>query len=379
MEFSQRKILIGIIITIVFLVISFWILYRIFGEKKLELIFPKGGEVLEANKEYEIKWNARNIDKVSIILSKGGEEKEIKIIAKDIPAGQKKYKWKIFVWEEPRQDYKISIYESPWKEGKKISISKEFTILGPKFASCDSLSIENEWPYLPSDYPNLKRVFITKLNYSGNLGGLEGADEICQKEAEEKKLSGKWKALLGDDSKSAKERLDLDGIFVEGEGAEPIPEGKFCYRLLGKNFEEFFKKLEFPAGLPEKIFSKRFLEELKNGVWVGRIEKETKRNCLFVPGIYTLHELPLSYSFTVTCQNWSTDKQVLPNYPPQKGEEIEFPKCYTPEGKTIEAVGLAGLSLNFIEEKKSFSLSSSTFCARGQKLICIEQPEKTQE
>lgn len=45
-----------------------------------------------------------------------------------------------------------------------------------------------------------KKVFITSQTYSGNLGGLEGADQKCQQLANAAGLTGTFKAWLSDES-----------------------------------------------------------------------------------------------------------------------------------------------------------------------------------
>ena len=52
------------------------------------------------------------------------------------------------------------------------------------------------------------QVFITSTNWAGgDLGGLDGADAICQDLAEDAGLSGKWRAWLSDDSEDARDRI----------------------------------------------------------------------------------------------------------------------------------------------------------------------------
>lgn len=50
----------------------------------------------------------------------------------------------------------------------------------------------------PTPTPSFKRVFITSNTYNGNLGGLDGADRICQTSADSTNpsLGGTWKAWL---------------------------------------------------------------------------------------------------------------------------------------------------------------------------------------
>lgn len=375
MNFQYKKILPWVLIAIIVAGVGIWAFFRFSGEKNLQIVSPNGKEIWQANKTYQITWKARNIEKVGIILVKGEGSKEVKWIAKDIPAGKKKYDWQIFVWETPSQDYKISIFEYPWQEGNKIDYSDEsFAILGPKFASCDNLSIEAEWPFLPSDFPDLRKVFITEDSWQGNLEGLEGADKKCLKEAEKKGLEGTWKAFLGDDQTFAADRLKLDGIFVLAEAAANLPEGKTCHRILGKNFDEFFKKLSESVFLSQEKFGKTFSESLKN-IWLGRINRESKRDCATVYTQYIPLDASRGYSFTTTCQNWTIDQGTVPGYPPQPGEKTEFPVCYTPQGKRITAAGLIGLASGMIEKTGeqflTFSLGKS--CNFSQKLLCVQQ------
>jgi hypothetical protein len=370
----MKKILSWIFILIVLIGIGSWIFYRYTGQKSLKLVLPKGKEIWQAGKTYQITWKARNIQKVGITLIKDKEPKESEWIVKDFPAGKKKYDWQIFAWQEPRQDYKIAIIEYPWQEGNKISYSEHFTILGPQFASCDSLSIEAEWPYLPSDFPDLKKVFITESSFTGNLEGLEGADQKCQSEAENKGWQGTWKAFLGDDTNLAVERLNLEGIFVEAEPAATVPEEKTCHRLLGKNFDEFLKKLSNSLITNQGKLGKEFSKNLEN-IWLGRIDKESKRECIPIFAKAPSLDPSLNYSFTTTCQNWTTDKERVEGYPPKPEEKIELPICYTPEGVRVNAAALAGLSLGIIEKEKeqSFSPSLGKTCNLSQKLLCIQQ------
>jgi len=281
----------------------------------------------------------------------------------------------VFAWQEPRQDYKISIFEYPWQEGKFIDSSEApFTILGPQFASCDSLSIQEEWPFLPGDFPGLKKVFVSQRGFSGNLEGLEGADLKCQAEADELGLKGNWKAFLGSDQTLAIDRLNLEGVFAEAAPAGSLPEQKSCHRLLGGNFAGFFRKLSAPLLLNQDKFGEDLLRNLAN-VWLGRINKESKRECAIISSQYPSSDPSRNYSFTTTCQNWRTEQEFLAGYPPKQGQGAEFPVCYTAKGVRIQAVGVAGLAsgLTIKENRESFTPSLGKSCDVQRKLICIEQ------
>lgn len=375
---KNYKILIWILIVLFLLGISFWAISRFVGEKKLQLISPNGKEEWRAGRAYQITWKSRKIGKVGIMLMKGDPSKESEWIAKDISARGGKYEWKIFAWQSPGQHYKIAIFEYPWLEGDKIDYSDDFfTIVGPQFASCDILSVETEWPFLPSDFPDLRKIFITKYSWSGNLEGLEGADRKCQAEAKDNGFNGSWKAFLGDDQIFATERLNLEGIFVEAKASATLPEEKTCHRLLGKNFEDFFKKLSGQSVVYPETLRKEFLNDLAN-IWLGRITKESKRDCLTILSPKPFFNLSEGYSFTTTCQNWTAEEEKVSGYPPKIGERGEFPKCYTPEGVRIDAVGLAGLASGLTEKRDEvkfikFTPSLGKPCNSPQKLLCIEQ------
>lgn len=426
-SFAKKKFLIWIGLGLVGLFLLGFAFFYFSTEKKLKLIFPNGGEELRAGKTYQIKWKSNKVGRIGIILI-DENTKERKILVEDFPASKQKYDWQIFVWEKPETNYKISIFEYPWQEKNLIDYSDDrFTILGPSFASCDILSIEAEWPFIPSDFPNLKRVFITSKKWKGNLEGLEGADKKCQEEAEALGLKGNFKAFLGDDDTLAVERLNLDGIFVEATGGKVLPqinippylwksfkeflekspfspkdkqiiisahntlEGSFqkflenwyakedektCYRLLGKNFNDFFQKLSDSMLLNQKRFNNNFLENLSK-IWLGRINNDSKLDCIYISNNFFSYDVNQNYSFTTTCQNWKVSERLISEYllSKEEKEKVNFPICYTSQGQRINAVGLAGLASDFIVEGKDKFLNPylGISCDTERKLLCIEQ------
>lgn len=371
---KNKKILFWVSIAMITLGGGFWIYDRFIAEKSLKLVSPQRKEILRAGKTYQITWKQRGLGKIGITLTKG-DSKEMFWLAKDIPADDRTYNWQIFAWQEPRQDYKLSIFEYPWQEGKLIDSSKEpFTVLGPQFASCDSLSIQDEWPYLPGDFPGLRKVFVTQAAFSGNLEGLEGADLRCQTEAQKMGFAGNWKAFLGSDLTLATDRLNLTGVFVEAAPVGSLPEQKYCHRLFGENFGEFFKKLSAPLFLNQDKFDEDLLRGLAD-IWLGRINQESKRECAVISSQYPSFDPNRNYSFTTTCQNWRSAEEFLSGYPPKQGQRTEFPVCYTSKGVRIQAVGLAGLAsgLTITEGKQSFTPSLAKPCEARRRLICVEQ------
>ncbi len=348
-------------------------LAQLFSNKKIVVTTPNGGEEWKTEKTNSITWVASGVEKVGIVLFKGDQPKWI---AKNIDAKLGRYEWDIFSWEEPSQDYKIAVFEYPWQKGNKIDYSnKTFTLIGPKFSSCDNLSIKTEWPFITSDIPNLRKVFITSSTWKGNLGGLEGADAKCQEEANKNDLTGNWKALLGDDKTLAIERLKLDGTFIEAEIAATLPEGKTCHRLLGENFEKFLEKFSNLWVVNREKLSEDFLKNLSS-IWLGKINEASSKECLIISSDYPSKVLAENYSFTATCENWTSENYRVPGYPKQGNYTPEYPKCYTSAGKSTNAVGQAGLSSGLTGKgtsASSFSLSQGKSCDTYQKLICVEQ------
>ncbi len=60
-----------------------------------------------------------------------------------------------------------------------------------------------------------KKVFVTSNNYSGNLGGILGADYKCQSSADAASLGGKWKAWISDSTVDSSPNLRFR--FFEGK------------------------------------------------------------------------------------------------------------------------------------------------------------------
>lgn len=54
-----------------------------------------------------------------------------------------------------------------------------------------------------------QRIFASSLTYTGNLGGLSGADSKCQALAVAQSLGGNWKAILSTSSVNAKDRISI--------------------------------------------------------------------------------------------------------------------------------------------------------------------------
>jgi len=171
---AEKSLLYTAIAAILIVAALVFYLFVVYSKESIQVLTPNGAEEWEIGQTYEITWKAKGIEKVGIVLFKGAEPKWI---AENIDAGLGKYEWKIYPGQEYGSGFWIVVLEYPWREGNEIDYSDgPFAITFPEMASCDYLSVEQEWLYLPNDLPNLRRVFITKETYTGNLDGFEGAD-----------------------------------------------------------------------------------------------------------------------------------------------------------------------------------------------------------
>lgn len=80
----------------------------------------------------------------------------------------------------------------------------------------------------PTPTPPTFGLFVTSESYSGNLGGLTGADAKCNTAATSQSLGGQWTAWLSDSTHDAKDRILegkytlLDGTIVANSKADLI-------------------------------------------------------------------------------------------------------------------------------------------------------------
>lgn len=63
-----------------------------------------------------------------------------------------------------------------------------------------------------------KRVFVTRTTYTGDLGGLQGADQKCQTAADAFSIGGTWIAWLSDSSNHALDRIAGNGPWLNLSG-----------------------------------------------------------------------------------------------------------------------------------------------------------------
>ncbi len=380
-KFTAEKSLIYIAIGAILIVaIIIFYLFVVYSKESIQVLLPNGAEEWEIGQTYEITWKAKGIDKVGIVLFKGAEPKWI---AENVNAKLGKYEWKIYPGQEYGSGFWIAVVEYPWREGNKIDYSDgAFAITFPELASCDYLSIEQEWLYLPNDLPNLRRVFITEETYTGNLDGLQGADEICQTEADNQGFSGTWQAFLGGDSDEdlAIERLKrtyrgIDGVFIAAAPSATLIRGATCHRLLAKNFDEFLTKLSGLVIVNQEKFEQGFLQDMDN-LWLGRLDEKSKKNCTGIADVLSnpYGALAEKYSFTTTCQNWTQGDKFVVGYPvPKEEPKPSFPTCYTPSGQFTDAVAVGALASGLENKDSVFTLYQGKYCDSKQKLLCIEE------
>ena len=62
------------------------------------------------------------------------------------------------------------------------------------------------------------RIFVSSTRFTGDFGGLAGADESCNALAEQAGLTGTWKALLSGSNDDAKSRLAIEAAVIRMDG-----------------------------------------------------------------------------------------------------------------------------------------------------------------
>lgn len=384
MEKTLIYILIGAVIFS--FVVVFYLIFAHFT-KSIKVLVPNGAEEWEIGQTYQITWDSKRIERVGIVLFNGSEPRWI---AQNVLSGLGSYDWKIYPGQAYGDNYTIAVFEYPWRKGNRIDFSnKTFAVVYPPMATCDNISIEKEWPYVASNLPNLRRVFITENTFTGNLNGLEGADQKCQQEAEERSLEGQWMAFLGGekDEELAIERLKLaprktDGVFINAEAEATLIRGDTCHRLLGKNFNQFLGLFSDVSIINEKKLTEGFLDDLSN-VWLGRLDSRSKKNCTTIASALGPDKpLQEQYSYTTSCQNWTKESNFVEGYPSAGSARQTFPTCYTDTGgRLTNAVAMGGMGTGSFsvgtyrdgELITALSAYQGAYCSGRQKLLCVEK------
>lgn len=339
-----------------------FILNALMSDKSISIKAPTELLALKVGESYTIKWSSKNVGSVGIALYKGDKAQWI---AQGISAGKGSFDWKPFVYQAPGADYRLAVFEYPWKKGNAIAYSRwPLEIVGPRYASCDTLSIENQWPFIPSDYPQLHRVFITTKAWNGNLGGLDGADAKCQNEAGELGYSGTFIALIGTDAVSAKERITKNGTFVDSNPEIQLAEGRTCNRLIANSVDTLLDKSlltkEQAAAQLGFNFGKRISD-----AWFGRKTPVSKQSCLELPFLGQTS----AFSWTSTCQDWKQGKREV--YSGSVPLEADLPKCYNQAGKNVPA-NYYGANASGLDANGNLIMTAST-CDQEYRLVCVEQ------
>ena len=384
MKFGIEKILIFILIIAV--VATFGFLFYLLTDKiskNIKISFPSGGEELMVGDTYKIEWKARGINKVGIILYK---DQTARWIAKDLDASIGEYEWKVYPGQEYGDNFWIAVVEFPWQKNRAVAYTDgSFALVYPKTNSCDVVSVQNQWAYIPSDYPNIRKVFITKNSFTGNLGGIEGADKKCQEEARSQGYNGTYRSFIGGDSDSelAVQRIrktmrGVNGIFVEAKSAMQLANGVGCQALLGNNLTEFMANFSNPAVVNKEKFSAEFFRDF-GAIWLGRVDDKSKNSCAIIGNSASgsgnaFENISERSSFTSTCQRWTSGSQFVSGYPvPEGSAKPSFPSCYVSSGNIVDAVAVGGLSMSLTSDAQNlFTPYQAKTCDSYQKLLCIE-------
>jgi len=119
---------------------------------------------------------------------------------------------------------------SSWQTLDDCSYTEKCVDGTPSYCQDDASCI-----YIPD---GAVRVFVTSTKYTGNLGGLSGADAKCQARADAAGLGGNWVAWLSNETINAKDRIadttigyyTLDGTKIANDKAD-LTDGNIIYYL----------------------------------------------------------------------------------------------------------------------------------------------------
>ena len=357
-EYRNLIVLGGLVLTVAVIFLA----NMAFSSKALTIGKPAKAISLKAGDTYTITWGAKGVTSIGIVLFNGDTPQWV---AKGVAASKGKYDWTVLENQDSSSNYRLAVFEYPWKKGNVITYTKDaIEIVGPKYVSCNDLAVQNEWPYVPADYPNLKRVFITESQWSGNLGGLDGADAKCQQQADSDGYKGKFVAFLGTDKTAAKDRMASNSLFALAKSAAKTPEGQDCYRLLARDVDSLLNKALLASNVMAAELDSEFAHLMAN-VWYGRRTSSTKTECLPLSGVGTVN----SFSGTFTCQDWTTSQgQVYEGTIPP---DADLPRCYNSQGSSVLANYMAANAATLSTDGSL--LVAGIPCNRYNHLICVEQ------
>jgi hypothetical protein len=357
-EYRNLIVAAGLLITISLV----FLINALVSGKQIVIAKPDKAITLKAGETYTIVWASKGIASVGIALF---NDEQGQWIAKGVSPKKGKYEWTVLQNQKSGSNYRLVVFEYPWKKGNVITYTKEaIQIIGPQFVSCSGLSVSSEWPFLPGNYPNLKRIFFTESEWNGNLGGLDGADAKCQAQADSKGYKGKFIAFLGTDKTSAKERVAQNSIFVLAYSAASLPEGQNCYRLVGRDADLLLNKAILASNLINVELDNDFAR-LANGVWYGRRTPSSKTECLALAGMGATG----AFSGTFTCADWTQGKGQI--YQGTVPPDADLVRCYDQQGKTAFANYFAA-NAGVLSIDGALIVVGSP-CDRYNRLLCIEQ------
>ncbi len=370
-KFEKFSVVLIIITIFIVMIILFYLSFTQ-EKREIKLLSFNEGEEVKIEEIYSITWSSKDINRVGIVLFKGDNPQWI---AKNIDANLGKYEWTVEFGQEYGGNYWIAVFEYPWYPGAVIDYStRSFNIIPGAFYTCEQGAVNKEWLYISSSFPGARRIFVTPTTYGGDLGGLEGADKICQESAEKLNLEGRWMAFIGGEREGETliERLNnttlkTEGIFVEAGPDFELKTEEGCHRFVAKNFSELVKIFSGTRDIySHKLSSKIF--PYVDKIWLGRVDSRSEESCISLPDISgRAVSTSERYSFTSTCQNWTRSESYVTGH---TEEDRDFAQCFTPEGDRINALRLGGLSSSLVEG--NFVLNWGKTCDRKQYLLCVE-------
>jgi hypothetical protein len=357
-EYRNLIVLGGLLLTVAIV----FLMNVAFSSKSITITSPFQSTSLKAGDTFSVAWSSKGIVSVGIVLFNGDTPQWL---AKGVPAGKGKFDWTVLQNQDSGSNYRLAVFEYPWKKGNTIAYTQAaIQIVGPKYVSCNDLAVENEWPFVPGDYPNVKRVFVTDAQWNGNLGGLDGADAKCQQQADSEGYKGTFIAFLGTNKVAAKDRVSQTSSFAWAKSAATLPEGQDCYRLIARNVDSLLNKALLATGQMGVELDSEF-SRMMGGVWYGRRTSAAKTECLDLQNVGATS----AFSGTYDCQDWTTSQGKI--YQGDVPPDADLPRCYDTHGNNVFANYMAADTSGVAIDGSL--VVTGTSCDHYERLVCVEK------
>jgi len=117
-EYRSLLIIAGLIITVAIV----FIISSTTSTKQIVIGQPNQTITVKAGETYTITWGAKGVTSIGIVLFDGSKGSNAQWIAKGIAATKGKYDWVVAENQQSGSDYRLAVFEYPWKRATLLLI-----------------------------------------------------------------------------------------------------------------------------------------------------------------------------------------------------------------------------------------------------------------